>query len=219
MTSSPHPTEHQQPHLTVTATVNTRAVSINLHVHQGETLALVGPNGSGKTTTLEVIAGLLAPDTGHITLNGRTLVDNTTWTPAHQRGIVLATQHTHLFPHLTVLDNVAFGPRAHGHPRHSAHDTARHWLTEVNAAHLAHRRAHQLSGGEAQRVNIARTLAADPHILLLDEPTASLDAHAAPDIRELLTEILTNRTTILVSHNTADIDALADRVLTLHHMN
>ena len=116
----------------------------------------------------------------------------------------LLAQDPLLFPHLTVLDNVAFGPRSSGHDTARRASTARRWLDEVGAAEFADRKPAQLSGGQAQRVAIARALAADPRLLLLDEPLAALDVGAAPLLRRVLRRVLADRSAIIVTHDLLD---------------
>lgn len=205
----------------LTATVPARGLDVALRVSTGHSLALLGPNGSGKSTILAVLAGLLAPATGSVTLEGRTLVDTDpaggthAWVPPHRRRVALLAQDPRLFPHLSVVDNVAFGPRAAGRTRQEARDAARSWLTEVGAADLAARSARSLSGGQAQRVALARALAAEPALLLLDEPLASLDVDVAASVRTTLARVLTGRTTILVTHDVLDVALLCDDVVVL----
>lgn len=208
--------------LSVTARVGSRRLDLAVSVAAGQTLAVTGPNGAGKSSLLDVVAGLLVPDTGRAVLDGRVLFDldargRGAWVPAHDRGVVLLAQDPLLFPHLSVLENVAFGPRSRGTDRRRARETATQWLDAVDAAPLAGRRPAELSGGQAQRVAVARALAADPPLLLLDEPFASLDATAAPALRELLRRVLAGRTAVVVTHEPADVDALADAVVRLEH--
>ncbi|GLY69159.1 sulfate/molybdate ABC transporter ATP-binding protein [Amycolatopsis taiwanensis] len=189
-------------------------LDVSLDVPTGGVLAVLGPNGSGKSSLLGCLSGLLRPSRATIRLGERSLHD----LPAHARAIGLLSQDPLLFPHLSVLDNVAFAPRSKGHGRARARELARHWLTEVDAAEFADRRPAQLSGGQAQRVAVARALAADPDLLLLDEPLAALDVDAAPAIRGLLRRVLGmagNRVTVLVTHDPLDALALADHVLVL----
>jgi molybdate transport system ATP-binding protein len=149
-------------------------------------------------------------------VNGDVLVDDGVWVPPYRRGISLLAQDPLLFPHLTALDNVAFGPRSAGHPSAAAREIARRWLSEVEGADLAVRRPVQLSGGQAQRVAIARALASDPRVLLLDEPLAALDVAVAPTIRRMLRRVLEGRTAVLVTHEVLDALTLADRVIVLN---
>jgi molybdate transport system ATP-binding protein len=201
------------------AAVAERGFDVDLDVAPGETLAVMGPNGAGKSTLLSTIAGLLKPDTGRAHLDGRALfhLDGTTrrWAPPHSRGAALLAQEALLFPHLTALENVAFGPRSRGASRRAAEGEARRWLAEVEAADLAGRRPAELSGGQAQRVAVARALAADPALLLLDEPLAALDIHSAPMLRRLLKRVLAGRQAIIVTHDVLDALMLADRVAIL----
>jgi molybdate transport system ATP-binding protein len=149
-------------------------------------------------------------------VNGDVLVDDGVWVPPHRRGISLLAQDPLLFPHLTALDNVAFGPRSAGHATPAAREIARRWLSEVEGADLAVRRPARLSGGQAQRVAIARALASDPRVLLLDEPLAALDVAVAPTIRRMLRRVLEGRTAVLVTHEVLDALTLADRVIVLN---
>jgi molybdate transport system ATP-binding protein len=196
-------------------------LSVRLRISPGEVVAVLGPNGAGKSTVLGLLAGLLRPDRGYVELNGRVLTDTaaTLQVPPHGRGIGLLAQEPLLFPHLSVLANVAFGPRCIGTRRRAAHASAQHWLSEVDAAALADRHPAQLSGGQAQRIALARALACQPQLLLLDEPLAALDVDAAPALRGLLRRVLRDgqgrRGALLVTHDPLDALTLADRVLVL----
>lgn len=199
-------------------TVDHRDLDVHVRVEMGETLALLGPNGAGKSTILAAAAGLLRPDTGTVQLGDRVLSDRAshTWLPPHARGIALLAQDARLFPHLSALDNVAFGPRVTGTHRRTATERAAHWLEEVGMAAYADRRPHELSGGQAQKVAIARALATEPAVLLIDEPLSALDVEVAPDVRDLLRRVTHDRTTILVTHDVIDAALLADRVAVIH---
>ncbi|MGA8980974.1 MAG: ATP-binding cassette domain-containing protein [Pedococcus sp.] len=204
--------------LAATLRIPGRDVDLQLSVAQGRTLAVLGPNGAGKSTALASIAGLLHPDSGEIRLGDRILFSSHgsgTWVPPHARGVALLAQEARLFPHLSVADNVAFGPRSSGMPRGAARERAAHWLAEVDASDLAGRRPAALSGGQAQRVAIARALATEPEVLLLDEPLSALDVEAAPAIRQLLRRVLRGRTTVVVTHDILDAVLLADDVAVL----
>jgi molybdate transport system ATP-binding protein len=203
------------------AAVAERGFDVSLELAPGETVAVMGPNGAGKSTLLSTIAGLVRPDTGHAELDGRTLFQvgpgSHHWTPPHRRGTALLAQEPLLFPHLTAAENVAFGPRSAGVPRRQAREQALQWLADVEAEALAGRRPAGLSGGQAQRVAVARALAADPGLLLLDEPMAALDIHSAPLLRRLLKRVLKGRQTIIVTHDVLDALMLADRVAILEN--
>ncbi|GAA5141297.1 ATP-binding cassette domain-containing protein [Nocardioides marinquilinus] len=199
--------------------VRERDVEVAFEVADGETVALLGPNGAGKSTVLAVTAGLLRPDAGRVLLGDRVLTsvgDGATVDVApHRRGVALLAQDPLLFPHLTARENVAFGPRSLGAPRREARRTAERWLAEVGVDDLADRRPAQLSGGQAQRVAVARALAADPRLLLLDEPMAALDVAVAPALRQVLRRVLADRTAVVVTHDVLDALLLADRVVVL----
>jgi molybdate transport system ATP-binding protein len=205
--------------LTVTAQVDVRGFDVELHLEPEERLAVLGPNGAGKSTLLAVLAGTLRPDRGRAELDGDVLFDvdgrRGRWQPPHARRVALLAQDPLLFPNLTVLDNVAFGPRASRTPRSAARETARQWLRDVGADELADRKPAQLSGGQAQRVAVARAVAADPRLLLLDEPLAALDVTATPMLRRVLRDVLSDRSAIVVTHDLLDAVLLSDRVLVL----
>ncbi|MDF1487622.1 sulfate/molybdate ABC transporter ATP-binding protein [Tessaracoccus caeni] len=199
--------------LSINARVDVRDVELRVAVREGETVAVVGPNGAGKSTLLHLIAGSLRPDSGSITLRGSELSGPTRHLPPHRRRFSFVEQHSLLFPHLSVLDNVAFGPRSRGVPKAEARARARVELEATACAELAERNPRQLSGGQAQRISLARALAIDPEILLLDEPFAALDVSVTPDLRRLLRERLADQTALLVTHDFLDVVTLADRVI------
>ncbi|MEL4320499.1 ABC transporter ATP-binding protein [Leifsonia sp. YIM 134122] len=215
---------------TFEATVAERGFDVELTLAEGETVAVLGPNGAGKSTLLNLIAGLIKPDSGRAMLDERVLFDvpvdargtraarsgiRSRWMPPHARGVSLLAQDALLFPHLTVLDNVAFGPRSAGVHRAEADARAHDWLRRVDAAELSGRKPGQLSGGQAQRIAVARALASDPGLLLLDEPLAALDVSVAPAIRRMLRDVLADRTAVIVTHDVLDAFTLADRVVVL----
>ncbi|MDT5093987.1 MAG: molybdate transport system ATP-binding protein [Mycobacterium sp.] len=205
--------------LQVRAQVRQRGVDVEFDVAPGEVVALIGPNGAGKSTVVHTIAGLLWPDRGRVQSGTRVLTDTDSgvFVPAHARRICLMLQDALLFPHLSVLDNVAFGPRSRRVGRRHARQTAQRWLAQVDAAELAERAPRELSGGQAQRVAVARALAADPDVLLLDEPLAGLDIGAASAIRTVLRPVLTreSKAAVLITHDLIDVLTLADRVLVM----
>lgn len=194
-------------------------LSVDLTVEPGETLALVGPNGAGKTTALELLAGLQRLESGHVRLGDRLLADPEAgvFLAAHRRNIGVVFQDGRLFPRLDACDNVAFGLRARGVRRRQACDAARDLLHRLGVAHLATRRPADLSGGEAQKVSIARALAIDPDMLLLDEPFNGLDVTAAADLRGLVRRQLAafQGPRILVTHSPLEVMALADRLMVM----
>jgi molybdate transport system ATP-binding protein len=205
--------------LTLEAQLADRDFDVELDLAAGDRLAVLGPNGAGKSTLLSILAGTLRPDHGRAELDGELLFDvagrRGTWVPPHARRIALLAQDPLLFPNLSVLDNVAFGPRAAGVTRTLAHRTARRRLREVHAEQFVDRKPEQLSGGQAQRIAVARAVAADPRLLLLDEPLAALDVTVAPLLRRVLRDVLTDRSVILVTHDLLDAVLLSNRVVVL----
>lgn len=202
--------------LQLRAVLEQRRINVELQVAPGEVVAILGANGAGKSSVLHMIAGLLRPDRGAVTVGGRALTDTESGVqvPVHDRRVGLLQQDAMLFPHLPVAANVAFGPRCGGN-RRAASDAARKWLAHVGAQDLSQRMPRELSGGQAQRVALARALAAEPEVLLLDEPMAGLDVAAATAMRTLLRQVLTaaDRCAVLVTHDLLDVTALADRML------
>ncbi|OLT13367.1 molybdenum ABC transporter ATP-binding protein [Pseudonocardia sp. CNS-139] len=197
----------------------TFTLDVALTVEPGQVLAVLGPNGAGKSTLLGVLSGLLRPDQGHVRV-GETVVTDVAagvHVPPHRRGVGLMAQQALLFPHLTALGNVAFGPRAHGVPRRAAEQRARELLADVDVGELADRRPARMSGGQQQRVALARALAPRPDLLLLDEPLAALDVDATPAMRALLRRVIraAGQTAVLVTHSALDALVLADQVVVL----
>ena len=194
-------------------------LDVDLQAAAGEVVALVGPNGSGKSTTLAALAGLRQLDGGRLELDGTVLDEPASgrWVPPHARRIGLVFQHFELFPHLSVLDNVAYGPRRRGLDRRSARARARQWLDRLEVADLSSARPTTLSGGQAQRVALARALAGEPQALLLDEPMSALDAESKMSVRRQLRRLLTDfgGVTLVVTHDLLDVLGLADRVVVL----
>lgn len=201
--------------LHLTARLASRNLDVELHIGETERVALLGPNGAGKSTIVSLIAGLTRPDSGSANLSGSILFGDGTWTPPHQRPVAVLSQDPLLFPHLSVRDNVGFGPRSRGCGKRESRSAADRWLTAVGAEQFTNRRPETLSGGEAQRVALARALAAEPELLLLDEPMASLDVDVAAAMRQTLSEVLANRMVLIVTHNILDALLLAERVIVL----
>jgi molybdate transport system ATP-binding protein len=194
-------------------------LEVTVDVAPGQILAVLGPNGSGKTTLLRTLAGLLRCSAGRVAIGDTTWddVESGIFVPAVDRAVGLVFQDYRLFPHLTVRDNVAFSPRAHGVPRRRARRQADGVLARLGLADLADRRPDGLSGGQAQRVALARALASEPRLLLLDEPLAALDARTRLEIRGELRRYLSTFTgpTVLVTHDPLEAMVLADRILVL----
>jgi iron(III) transport system ATP-binding protein len=185
----------------------TRAVAgASLRVGSGELVALLGPSGSGKTTLLRVIAGFEAPDAGRVAIAGRPVAGDGSWVEPEHRRIGMVFQDGALFPHLTVAGNVGFGA--------SGRSRVDECLELVGLAGRADSYPHELSGGERQRVALARALAADPEVVLLDEPFAALDAGLRDSLRQEVTAILRTAGTsaLLVTHDQAEALSLAGTV-------
>ena len=181
-----------------------------LEVEQGEILALLGPSGCGKSTTLQMIAGALSPDTGTIALAGRSLNS----VPPERRDIALVLQRSLLFPHLTVGENVAFGLKMRGVNRATREEKTVALLRQVQLDGFADRKPSELSGGQAQRVALARSLVIHPKLLLLDEPLSALDANLREEMQELILQLQaqTGITMLLVTHDQAEAVVMAGRI-------
>ncbi|MEW1780285.1 ABC transporter ATP-binding protein [Streptomyces sp. NPDC086777] len=188
-------------------------MDITLTAAPGEVVALLGPNGAGKTTALRALAGLTPLTAGHLRLDG-TELDRT---PPESRPVGVVFQDYLLFPHLTALDNVAFGPRCQGATKAEARAQAAAWLDRMGLAEHAGVKPRRLSGGQAQRVALARALATRPRLLLLDEPLAALDARTRLDVRSRLRRHLAEfeAVAVLVTHDPLDAMVLADRLVVI----
>lgn len=190
---------------------STEAVkALTLEVRPGELVAFLGPSGCGKTTTLKMIAGLIAPTEGEVRFNGQAV----THVPAHRRGVAMVFQKPLLFPYLTVGDNVGFGLRMRRVPQHDVVRRVSEMLTLVRLPGFESRMPRQLSGGQEQRISLARALIVEPRVLLLDEPLSQLDANLRIEMRELIVRIQRELdiTTIFVTHDQEEAVMLADRV-------
>jgi ABC-type Fe3+/spermidine/putrescine transport system ATPase subunit len=187
---------------------------VSLTVERGEVVSLLGASGSGKTTLLRIIAGLEPSEGGRVLLEGRDLAH----VPTHERGVVLMFQEYALFPHRTVAENVAFGLRMRGRSQGAIDEKVAEMLEVMGLERFADRSVVDLSGGEQQRVALARSLAPEPRLLLLDEPLGSLDRTLRQRLLEELAVILrrVGVTTITVTHDQEEAFALADRVALLH---
>ena len=190
------------------------ALDVQLKVSAGETVAVLGPNGAGKTTLLRALAGLV-PINGRVELNGQVLDDSAAGRhiPTERRRVGIVFQDHVLFPHMTVLDNVAFGLP------HDSTRIAREWLERAGLGDRANAMPRELSGGQAQRVALIRTLATEPHLLLLDEPLSALDVTIRAEVRRELSRQLSgfHGVRILVTHDPLEAIALADRLVVLEH--
>ncbi len=182
-----------------------------LDIRRGEVLALVGPNGAGKTTLMLVLARLLKPESGRIAYDQRALSE---WNVLEYRRKISFVFQVPLLLDMTVAENVALGLKFRGVRKDQIRWRVNHWLERLGIDSLAQRRAGELSGGEAQRVSLARAFVLDPELLLLDEPFSALDPPARAKLLEDLTELLAadHRTVMIVTHNLKDAAKLGDRV-------
>ncbi|WP_198412533.1 ABC transporter ATP-binding protein [Nocardioides mangrovicus] len=188
---------------------------LTLRLEPGELVALLGPSGCGKTTALRILAGLDEATSGTVAVDGQDL----TSVPANKRDMGMVFQAYSLFPHLTVLDNVAFGLKLRGDDRTNRHLRAAEMLELVGLSEHSEKYASQLSGGQQQRVALARALAIRPRVLLLDEPLSALDAKVRVQLREEIrrVQLEVGTTTLFVTHDQEEALAVADRVGVMSH--
>jgi ABC-type Fe3+/spermidine/putrescine transport system ATPase subunit len=190
---------------------------LDLTVGSGEAVAVLGPSGCGKSTLLFAVAGFHAPESGSIRIDGRVVADGPRSTPPEERMVGVVFQNYALWPHLAAVDTVAYPLRRAGVSRNEARRRARALLDRMGVGHLADRRPAQLSGGEQQRVGVARALAREPSLYLFDEPTAHLDTALRAVLQE---ELATQRAAIgaavvYATHDVAEAFVVADRVALL----
>jgi molybdate transport system ATP-binding protein len=194
-------------------------LDIAFDVPAGATVALLGPNGAGKSTAVWALAGVIPLSSGRITLGDRVLDDAAAgiFVPPEQRRIGAVFQDGLLFPHLDVAGNIAFALRAGSPSQREADRRAVEWIARFDLGDLASKRPGELSGGEAQRVGLARALAAGPEMLLLDEPLSALDAGARGRMRRILTRHLAEfeGPRVLITHDAAEASLLADHVVVI----
>jgi thiamine transport system ATP-binding protein len=204
-------------HMTVSFDETVVLDDVSLSLAHGETVALLGPSGSGKSTLLRAIAGILAPDSGTVGIDSIDVTD----TPTYRRGVGMVFQDNQLFPHRSTLDNVGFGLKMAGIGRSERNDRSARWLERVGLAGFADRRVTDLSGGEAKRVALARTLATEPSIVLLDEPLTGLDRELHDRLAHELVDILTAAaaTTLLVTHDPEEAALVATRSVQLEDLH
>ena len=188
--------------------------SVSVKVASGEFFFLLGPSGCGKTTLLRLIAGLIPPTSGRVLFDGR----DVTGLPVDKRGTALVFQGYALWPHMSVRDNVEFGPKMKGVPRDERRRVALEQLTRVEMAEFVDRKPNQLSGGQQQRVALARALAAGTQCLLFDEPLSNLDARLRLHMRDELKSLVksTGVTAIYVTHDQKEALSMADRIAVMN---
>ena len=184
---------------------------LSMKVDKGEFVSLVGPSGCGKTTLLKTIAGIIQVKSGSIFIDGK--IQNNV--PAYKRKTVIVFQDMRLFPNMTVVENVAYPLKVRGIDKKTRLATSAEILSDVQLEGYDERRVNQLSGGQQQRVALARAIAAEPELLLLDEPFSSLDEELREDMRNLIMSIHKrfNMTTIMVTHDMDEARSMSDRVL------
>lgn len=191
-------------------------LDVELSIDPGTTAALLGPNGAGKSTTVAALAGLLPLDEGSIRLGERMLDDpaGDIFVAAEDRKVGVVFQDYLLFGHLSVLENIAFGPRSRGAGRERSLSMAGEWVSRLGLGGLEGRRPGDLSGGQAQRVALARALVTGPEVLLLDEPLSALDVTARAGFRGLLTDHLDrfDGPRLVITHDPTEAFLLADQV-------
>jgi ABC-type sugar transport system ATPase subunit len=193
---------------------NFQLSDINIEISDGTYYVLLGRSGSGKTQLLELIAGLNAPDTGEVWLNGENITDKR----IQGRSIGLVFQDYAIFPNMTVSGNIAYSLNAGKIEKGRIKERVSNIAAELNITHLLERDVHHLSGGELQRVALARTLIISPRLLLLDEPMASIDASLKDDIKRLLRRLNKEGLTIIhVTHDYREAVSLASRVGVIHN--
>jgi putative spermidine/putrescine transport system ATP-binding protein len=183
---------------------------LTLHIEPGELVALLGPSGCGKTTALRILAGLDEATSGTVSVGGQDVSN----VPANKRDMGMVFQAYSLFPHLTVLDNVAFGLKMRGKAKSDRTSRAADMLDLVGLSAHKHKYASELSGGQQQRVALARALAIQPRVLLLDEPLSALDAKVRSQLRDEIrrVQLEVGTTTLFVTHDQEEALAVADRV-------
>ncbi len=184
--------------------------NVSLHLKEGELMSVLGPSGCGKTTLLNIVAGFLAPTEGQVVMNGHTVQG-----PDAERGMVF--QQGALFEWMSVRENVGFGPRMKGMPKHDMAETVDHLLDVVGLQDFKDKAVYELSGGMQQRVALARCLANDPDVILMDEPLGALDALTREKMQSLVLKLWkeTGKTIILITHSVEEALLLGERLLVM----
>lgn len=196
-------------------------IEIDVNVHAGEVVGVVGPNGAGKTSWLRCLAGFIRLDSGSILCDDIVWDDPTSarWVPPELRGIGMVFQQPALFGHLSVRENIAFPLRARGEPSLQIEAKVAEYMKRFQLERHGEFRPQQLSGGEQQRVAVARALIGNPNVLLLDEPFSGIDEHAKRTIRSDLAMFFSSfgGACVLVSHDSHDLDVLATSIIAIDH--
>jgi molybdate transport system ATP-binding protein len=196
------------------------SLDLSIRARPGEIVVLMGENGAGKSTALNIISGLITPDTGSIRLDGTVLFDSGTKAdvPAENRRIGYVFQKSAVFPHISVRDNIAFGLRAQHKSPEFTRKQVGHWLKVMSLEDIADVKAGNLSGGQKQRVALARALATRPALLMLDEPFTALDAENIRLVKELTRTLVTEIAIpcLLVTHRMSDCRDVGDRMYVIN---
>ena len=199
--------------ITVELGGNTILDNLSLQVREGEFVSIVGSSGCGKSTLLKTIAGINSIKNGLVEIDGKVIND----VPAYKRKAVIVFQDMRLFPNMTVSENVAYPLKVRGIDKKTRLSKAAEILNDVQLEGYGKRRTNELSGGQQQRVALARAIAAEPELLLLDEPFSSLDEDLREDMRRLIKSLHNrfNMTTIMVTHDISEAVEMSDRVVKL----
>lgn len=190
---------------------------VSLTAESSEVIAMLGRSGSGKSTLLRVIAGIVPPDTGRVLIDGA----DVTRVPTHRRGVGMVFQDNQLFPHRDVATNVSFGLKMAGVAPAERRTRTADWLERVGLPGFERRRVTELSGGEAKRIALARTLVTEPSVVLLDEPLTGLDRELHDELVVDLHRLLhdSETTAVLVTHDVDEAEAIADRVVAIDELS
>ena len=194
-------------------------LDLKIQVNPGEILVVMGDNGAGKSTALNLLSGLLTPDTGYIQLNGRTLFQSAAGicVPVETRQIGYVFQNSAVFPHLSVSENIAYGMKARHLQKNLIVEHVDRWMGLMDIQNLKNVKAGKLSGGQKQRVALARALAIEPDLLMLDEPFTALDAHSTVSVKDAIRRCVAELQIpcLTVTHRVTDAHDVGDRICIL----
>jgi len=201
--------------LTLRKTLRDFSLEVYMEVRPGRIMALMGDNGAGKSTILNMVAGLISPDSGSISINGTIICDTAHGIslPVEKRRIGYVLQNPAVFPHMSVRENIAYGPKAEGLSRDVISARVDHWLEKLEIRDLAQVKAGNLSGGQRPRVALARALATEPSLLMLDEPFTALDADSMQSVKKYIRTFVTEMKIpcLIVTHRVLDSKEIGDQ--------